>query len=322
MDEIEEIITLIKSYGKFDKSIFAKCESYLKYHLSRLKEIEEPGKAHAGETTLIHTFNVIKAIHTILKSLNQQAYELPYLKQLYKLINKEKIQNHLLKKVGNYDRYTLLFFATLFHDIGKLGHFVQTEKSLAELNKYSKHSFLSGFMVNFSRAGLAAVNEEIKKIEEEYNNLKSIEEKSKKQKKSFEESRQLRVQLKLIKREIKKHKDLLNDLNFNKKDIEYMVFVTSNHMKCYESFQMFDQIIQNLNNKKIMKQIDNLKTKILEMISHFDDYYYDIVLFFVSDKLGTGSFFHSLPNNVVKYIEVVNQIYENHNFDISNYLIK
>lgn len=322
MDEIEEIIKLIKSYGRFDESVFTGCEAYLKHHLSRLKEIEEPGKAHADETTLIHTFNVIKAMHFILESLKQQSYELPYLEQLYKLISKEHIQKYLLQKVGNYDRYTLLFFATLFHDIGKLGHFVQTKKSLSELNKYTKHSFLSGFIVNFSRDGLNAVNEEIKKVEDEYTQLKTIQEKSKKQKKAFEEARQLKVQLKLVKREIKKHKNLLNDLNFNKKDIEYMMFVTSNHMKCYDSFQMLNHIIQNLNNKKVMKQISTLKTKILEMISHFNDYYYDLILFFVSDKIGTGGFLHSLPDNVVKYIEVVNYVYEKHDFDIAGHLFK
>jgi mannitol/fructose-specific phosphotransferase system IIA component (Ntr-type) len=322
MDEIEEIIVLIKSYGKFDESVFAGCESYLRQHLARLKEIEEPGQAHAAESTLIHTFNVVKAIHNILVSLKQQSHTLPYLEQLYKLISKEKIQKHLFRKVGNYDRYTLLFFATLFHDIGKIGHFVQTEKSLVELNKYAKHSFLSGFITNFSSEGLDAVSEEIIKVEAEFNRLKKMEEKSKKQKKAYEEARQLKVQLKLIKREIVKHKDLLNNLNFNKKDIEYMVFITSNHMKCYDSFQMLNQIIQNLNNKKIIKQINNLKTKIIEMITHFGDYYFDLILFFVSDKIGTGGFFHSLPDNVVKYIEVVNNIYENRDFDIVNHLIK
>jgi hypothetical protein len=322
MPEIDEIIKLIKSYGRFDDSAFSKCEDYLKSHLSRLKQIEEPGKAHGEETTLIHTYNVVQAIHSILNSLKQESAEHPYLEQLYKLINKEKLQSHLFRKVGNYDRYTLLFFAALFHDIGKLGHFIQTGKSLAELNKYTKHSFLSGFMVNFSQDGFDAVKAEIQKVEEEYKQLKTVKEKSKSQQKSYEEARQLRVQLKLIKHEIKKHKDLLNDLNFSKQDIEYMVFLTSNHMKCYDSFQIFNQITKDLKNKNIMNQINTLKTKILEMIAQFGDYFYDLMLFFVSDKIGTGGFLSSLPENVVMYVDLVNKIFENHEFDAISYLIK
>lgn len=322
MDEVFELIQLIKNYGAFDNSAFANCEEYLKEHLTRLNELIEPGSSHAQETTLTHTYNVVKAIHSILESLKNQSNDLPFLEQLYLLISKEKLQKHLQKKVGNYDRYTLLFFATLFHDVGKLGYFVKTEKSLVELNKYNKHSFLSGFMVNFSKEGITAIDEEINKLEEEFNALKMLEEKTKKQLKAYEETRQLKVQLKLIKKEIKKHSSILNDLNFNANDIEYMVFLTSNHMNCYDSFQMYVQIVQNPKNKKISNQIQNLKLKIFDLITHFQDKYLDLILFFISDKLGTGGFTNSLPENVVKYVDLLIKLKENNNYEIEKFLLE
>ncbi|MEM4240323.1 MAG: hypothetical protein QXM31_03705 [Candidatus Woesearchaeota archaeon] len=321
MDEIGEIIQLIRGYGRFDEAAFANCEMFLRQHLTSLGGIEEPGQSHSGESTLMHTYNVVKAIHSILQSLKQQSYELPFLEQLYKLVDQARLQGHLLKKVGNYDRYTLLFFATLFHDIGKLGHFVQTGKSLAELSKYVKHAFLGGFMINFSAEGLNAVEAEVKRLEAEFAQLKAVPEKTEKQKKSYEEARQLIVQLKLVRREIKKHFNLLNDLNFSQKDIEYLVFVVSNHIRCYDSFQMYSQIIQNLNDNQILKKINSLRQKILEMIAQFGDYFYDIVLFFVSDKLGTGGFAQAMPESLVKYVEIANLLYNDNTFDIAKCLI-
>ncbi len=234
-------------------------EIYTKY-LKPLEEVSQESSHHKGETTLEHVFLVVHSLKNVLlfiKNMNakkqKESTQITEIEALFETVNPEiytRITAYINEKIDGITIETLIFYATLLHDTGKISILQEYETTFARFNRFSKHHLFGALIVNYYA-------DCIKEIEECEKELKSVKERSTKEEKIKLVDEELKY-LEYIKRFVQKNEEILQNISFTQKQFNFISTLIKYHHEFSGAFNEYkkNQKIQK-NTKKIIKDFHN-----------------------------------------------------------------
>jgi hypothetical protein len=272
-----------------------KLHTIIKMFLLPLDNVVQNSTHHDGETTLDHVIQALNVItHLLLFLKNQERANIKEIKELNELeesINdylvsniKKIIVSDLNKKIDCQTKEHLLFYAILFHDIGKINILKNYETKFSKFNHFSKHHIFGSIIFNFYEDSIKQLDEYKKVLQKTYNdnNKQAIAEEIK--------------YLDIIKNFIEEHKGLLSDISLTKKQLNYISKLIFNSHIFSNPFNEFKQ------GKKIGKKFK----RIIQQLKR-DDILVSSILLFYADAMSCIMIFKK-KNTQLKLLEFITYI--------------
>jgi hypothetical protein len=305
--QIKEVMALV---GSYNPKAIERLEQQITEILNKFAAQKEDEKEHKGETSLVHVLNVLKTLDTLLKTLKQEKTE-SHIAQLEQFLTQFPRLDRLLeeegKPAGTHTREELLFFATLFHDVGKLYHFKGLEEKFEDAKKFKRHSFLGRWLFAHSEEK-DLIQAQIEKNQAEVQKLEAKKDKWKEsQALEYEERLQLVEILKEIKNLFDQYQKMFQELEFTKQEVIFMQQLIEQHMKWLEIFNPYEKkLIVEKYDETLNKQLND---QIKKLITSTADRFFESLLLSVSDMAGTAN--KGITENVFNFFNIVLKIRAN-----------
>ncbi len=289
-----KIIEVLDTYTKrFGGEVIVKLKEFesktgdLLHSLKDLDLVREDPKFHGDVSSLEHSLEVVKVLHELYSFLYQQeqsqVLDINALEQAFKLLPAEfKLDTHLNGKIGKHTRKELLFFACLFHDIGKLKNFVHLAQEVEEQNVKGITRF-----IHHADFGRLYFEDEQKSIEERIAKFEGelVKEEHPLKKKFYETAL---AYLRLLHQEFSLREEFFRELELGKAERKYIAFVIKNHMDMLNFYNTFAQAYTtSLVHKDVEAQkiLDTANKNLLKKTEEYGEFYLDCILLNFCDLL-------------------------------------
>jgi len=289
-----KIVQTLNSYvHNFGGEVILRLQEYEKkvgdmlHDLHDLDLVREDPKFHGDVSSLEHSLEVVKLLHHLYLFLfNQEKSELLRISELERITtllpSDFRLEKHLASKIGKHSRKELLFFACLFHDIGKLKNFVHLMSEVEEGNVKGITRFLHhadfGRLYFFDE--LTAIEERIAKFEQD------LAKESNSIKQKF--YRTALAYLHKLHQDFKLREDFFRELELGKAERKYLAFVIKNHM---DLLNFYNNFLQARNedlagkNTEAQKILDTLSKSLVKKVEEYEGFYLDCILLNFCDLL-------------------------------------
>jgi hypothetical protein len=289
-----KIIEVLDTYTKiFGGEVIAKLKEFesktgdLLHSLKDLDLVREDPKFHGDVSSLEHSLEVVKVLHELYSFLYQQeqsqVLDINALEQAFQHLPVEfKLDTHLNRKIGNHTRKELLFFACLFHDIGKLKNFVHLAQEVEEQNVKGITRF-----IHHADFGRLYFEDEHKSIEERITKFEGeLAKEEHHLKKKFYET--ALAYLRLLQQEFSLREGFFHKMELGKAERKYIAFVIQNHMDMLNFYNTFAQAYTASLARKdaeAQKLLDTANKSLLKKTEEYGEFYIDCILLNFCDLL-------------------------------------
>ncbi len=255
-----------------------------------LKHVREDPKFHGDVSSFMHSLQVVIIL--------QRLYAFIYFQEKHRKIDVValetalsilpfKLSEHLSKKIGKHTRAELLFFACIFHDIGKLKNFIHLMKDVERENVKGVTRFI--FHADFGRYYF---EDELNSVKEM---TKNFEEKLAKEqdpiKKQFYEK--AIIYLVELKTEFDARRKFFEELQLGCTERHYISFLIKSHMDLSNFYNQFITAYKSRNDKDGEKLLNVLIKNLLKKVEEYGDFYVDCIILNFCDLLESA---HSAKN--------------------------
>ncbi|MEM4756153.1 MAG: hypothetical protein QW594_03395 [Candidatus Woesearchaeota archaeon] len=248
----------------------------------QLQTIKEDPKFHGDVTSFVHSLQVVNIL--------QRIYGFIYLQEQHRKINvvaleqalsllPTSLQDHLEKTIGNHKRQELLFFACIFHDIGKIKHFSHLMKDVEKENVKGITRFI--FHADY---GWYYFDDEMDELEKQMNDF---EQKLQKEQNPIKQQfyQHALEYLHELKNEFEARRTFFEQLQITSAERKYLAFVIKNHMDLLNLYNQFLQAYKAREQKDGEKLLDSLTKNILKKVEEYGEQYLDCILLNFCDLL-------------------------------------
>ncbi|MBU0615934.1 MAG: hypothetical protein KJ601_07620 [Nanoarchaeota archaeon] len=257
-------------------------EGNLLKELEGLKQLKEDPEYHGNVSTLQHSLQVVNVL--------QRLYSFIYLQESHRKLDVQalttalsvlpfKLDTHLNKKIGKHTRKELLFFACLFHDIGKLKNFIHLMHDVERDNIKGISRFI--FHADY---GKHYFDDELIAIEEDIERFKQKLAKETTQVKIDFYQKAIRYLLDL-KASLEGRKRFFEELELAKPEREYVAFLISKHMDMLNFYNIFEIAHKSQDPKEAQKALNTLVKNLLNKVDEYGEFYIDCLLLNFCDLL-------------------------------------
>jgi hypothetical protein len=255
----------------------------LAHELEKLGNVREDPEYHGDVSTFEHSLEVVGLLQKIYSFMYKQEHDeklnITALENALSALP-FKLGEHLDNRVGKHRRKELLFFACIFHDLGKLKNFTHMMREVEKENVKGIKRFL--FHADFGRLyfedEMTAIDESIKHYEE-----KLATEQQTPIKKQFYE--QVMAYFKELKETFESRKEFFEKLELGSEERKYIAFVIKNHMDLLNFYRQFSDAYKARESKEGPKLTANFVKNIIKKVDEYDEHYVDCMLLNFCDML-------------------------------------
>lgn len=271
-----------------------------------LKEVDEDPEFHGEVTSFEHSVEVVSVLQElysfIFKQQEESELDVEFLKDAIEALPKvDFLEDHLNRKVGNHTRKELLFFATIFHDIGKLKNFAYLAEEANKKNVRGVTRFI--FHADYGSLCFESELEEIEdkiehyeeKLEEEENPVK--QDFYEKAKKYFED----------LEEDFEKRENFFEKLQLGKEEREYISFLIEKHMDLLNFYKQFSEAYE----EKGGKQLRNFEKNMLKKVKEYGDKYIDCIILNFCDLLESAKSVGKSTKELYEFLQACLVVFTN-----------
>jgi len=251
-----------------------------------LKEVREDPKFHGDVSSLTHSLQVVNILQRIYGFIyfqeNHRKIDVIALEGTLSVLP-FKLNHHLDKRIGKHTRKELLFFACIFHDIGKLKNFNHMMAEVERENVRGVTRFI--FHADYGRFYF---DDELKDIEEKIRDFegKLAGEQNPIKKQFYEKASSYLVELR---GGFEARKRFFEELQLGSAERKYLAFVIKNHMDMLNFFNQFLNAFNNRTVKNGPKLLNSLVKNLVRKVEEYAEYYIDCILLNFCDLLESAN---------------------------------
>ncbi|MBT5021845.1 hypothetical protein HON01_03410, partial [Candidatus Woesearchaeota archaeon] len=250
----------------------------------------ENPKYHGDVSTFAHSLGVVECLDHIYSFIfSQEKSEHIDVVALQSSLNllPFKLDSHLEKKIGNHPRKELLFFACIFHDIGKLKNFTHLMKDVDKhqvkgVAKFLHHADFGSHYFDHEVEDLNELKLKLLHESEELDGDKKLSIEQKQVMSHFYES--AIFYLDELLHEFSIRKEFFKKLELGHDERKYVAFLIKNHMKLIHLYQYYSDML-GAKSKSRNNMLNGCVRTIFEMSDEWGDKFIDCFMLNFSDLL-------------------------------------
>ncbi|GEM_PF-4612226 len=285
----EEVVKVLDAYVEkytgdlISKLKFLQTEGWnLLAQYDNLKLVNEDPEFHGEVSCLTHSLEVVNLLQKLFNFLFfQEKSEKIEIELLQKAVSvlPVPIDRHLNSVIGKKTRKELLFFACMFHDIGKLHNFVDMmpevkEKNIKGIARFISHADYGKFYFDTE---LDNINEAIKSNEQ-----KLAKEKDDVKKQFFQRALSYLTNLK---NEFESRNEFFKKIELEEEERNYIAFLIGSHMDMLNFYVQFQTAYSHKNDNEGSEAMKTLIKNLLKKLDVYKSLYIDCILLNFCDNL-------------------------------------